>query len=55
MCIGLASCNSNSKKSEIVFADNPVIAHRGAWKAKGLPKNSIAALKEAINQKCTVR
>ena len=53
MCIGLASCNSNSKKSEIVFADNPVIAHRGAWKAKGLPKNSIAALKEAINQKCT--
>jgi len=53
MCIGLASCNSNSKESEIVFAENPVIAHRGAWKAKGLPKNSIAALNEAINLNCT--
>lgn len=58
-CIGLVSCNSNSKESkdtnpsEIVFADNPVVAHRGAWKTKGLPKNSIAALKEAINLKCT--
>lgn len=31
---------------------NPVIAHRGAWKKKQLPENSIAALKEAINLKC---
>lgn len=31
---------------------NPVIAHRGAWKAKGLPENSIAALKEAIRIGC---
>lgn len=31
---------------------NVVIAHRGAWKAKGLPENSIAALKEAIRLGC---
>ena len=53
ICIGFVSCDSTSKESQIVFADNPVIAHRGAWKAKGYPKNSIAALKEAINLKCT--
>lgn len=53
LCIGLVSCNSTNKDIEITFADNPVIAHRGAWKTKGLPKNSIAALREAINLKCT--
>lgn len=31
---------------------NPVIAHRGAWKAKGLPENSIASLEEAIRIGC---
>lgn len=31
---------------------NPVIAHRGAWKAKALPENSIASLKEAIELGC---
>ena len=52
-CFGLASCNSKTNEPQIVFADNPVIAHRGAWKTKGLPKNSIASLREAINLKCT--
>lgn len=28
------------------------IAHRGAWKKKSLPENSIASLKQAINLKC---
>ncbi|MDX1326168.1 MAG: glycerophosphodiester phosphodiesterase family protein [Arenibacter sp.] len=28
---------------------NPVIAHRGAWKTKEIPQNSIAALQEAIS------
>lgn len=32
----------------VKFADNPVIAHRGAFKAKHLPENSIASLREAI-------
>lgn len=44
---------ASTMEPKIAFADNPVIAHRGAWKAKGLPKNSIAALKEAIDLKCT--
>lgn len=35
------------------FADNPVVAHRGAWKAQNLPENSIAALKHAVALKCT--
>lgn len=52
-CIAFVSCDLTPKESNIVFADNPVIAHRGAWKTKGYPKNSIAALKEAINLKCT--
>ena len=30
------------------FANNGVIAHRGAWKAKKLPTNSIASLKQAM-------
>jgi glycerophosphoryl diester phosphodiesterase len=32
---------------------NPVIAHRGAWKKKALPENSIASLKEAIRLGCS--
>lgn len=32
--------------------NNPVIAHRGAWKKKNLPENSMAALIEAINLGC---
>ena len=33
-------------------ADNPVIAHRGAWKAQDLPENSIAALQQSILLDC---
>ncbi len=35
------------------FADNVVVAHRGAWKENDLPENSIAALREAIRLGCT--
>lgn len=45
------SCKAQKNRSE--FAKNVVVAHRGAWKAKGLPENSIAALKHAIALKCT--
>lgn len=31
---------------------NKVIAHRGAWKKKGLPENSIASLNEAVRLGC---
>lgn len=39
-------------KNKITWSKNPVIAHRGAWKKKGLPENSIASLKEAIKLGC---
>jgi len=42
--------NNNSKMK---FADNPVIAHRGAYKQNGFPENSIASLQQAIHLKCT--
>ncbi|MFI2743295.1 glycerophosphodiester phosphodiesterase [Zhouia sp. PK063] len=48
----LSSCNS-PKASKIKFADNIVVAHRGAWKAKNFPENSIASLQQAIKLNCT--
>ncbi len=48
------SCSVNKQStSRIKFADNPVVAHRGAFKMNKFPENSIAALKEAIRLKCT--
>ena len=35
------------------FAKNPVVAHRGAFKMKQLPQNSIASLQEAIRLGCS--
>lgn len=34
------------------FHNNPVIAHRGAWKTANLPQNSLASLKQAIDIGC---
>ena len=34
------------------FANNTVVAHRGAWKKNKLPENSIASLKHAIELNC---
>ncbi|MDQ6471038.1 glycerophosphodiester phosphodiesterase family protein [Flavobacterium sp. LHD-80] len=55
------SDNSVNNKSNIVYVpqslnnliltDNNVIAHRGAWKKRNLPQNSIASLMEAIRSK----
>ncbi|MGF1922695.1 MAG: family 16 glycosylhydrolase [Bacteroidia bacterium] len=42
----------NAQKVITSWNKNQVIAHRGAWKKKGLPENSIAALKEAIRLNC---
>lgn len=50
--LALLTCKSVEKNS-IKFADNPVVAHRGAWKSNNLPENSIAALKQAIALNCT--
>ena len=38
--------------NKIAFANNNVIAHRGAWKENNLPQNSIASLKQAIALNC---
>ena len=34
------------------FHSNKVIAHRGAWKAQGLPQNSLSSLNEAVRLGC---
>jgi glycerophosphoryl diester phosphodiesterase len=49
------ACGSNKSASnnKIVFADNCIVAHRGAWKKMGFPQNSIASLKHTIELKCT--
>lgn len=51
--LSLASCSVRQNKTVVQFAPNPVVAHRGAFKAKGYPENSIASLKEAIRLQCT--
>lgn len=51
--LSIDSCHTSTIRDSIVFADNPVIAHRGAWKDKNLPQNSIASLKHAIELGCT--
>ena len=38
--------------AQSTFIQNKIIAHRGAWKAKELPQNSIASLREAIHLGC---
>lgn len=52
----MTACSSSRKvptEGAPSFAANPVVAHRGAWKTKQLPENSIAALREAISLQCT--
>lgn len=44
--------NPNDMNKDTDFHTNKVIAHRGAWKAKNLPQNSIASLGEAIRLGC---
>ncbi len=51
----ITSCSTSKKVATTspVFANNVVVAHRGAWKKNNLPENSIASLKHAIELKCT--
>ena len=49
----IASCRTNTPVTKIDFADNIVVAHRGAWKTQNLPENSIASLRHAIDMHCT--
>ncbi|RIW12542.1 glycerophosphodiester phosphodiesterase [Algoriphagus lacus] len=41
-----------SSMAQNSFHSNKVIAHRGAWKAQGLPQNSLSSLKEAVRLGC---
>jgi glycerophosphoryl diester phosphodiesterase len=48
------ACSTHKNISgNMKFADNVVVAHRGAFKKNGFPENSIASLKEAIRLQCT--
>lgn len=49
LAITMVSSLSFSQSS---FHQNKVIAHRGAWKAKGHPQNSLASLREAVRLQC---
>lgn len=42
---------TNPISSQSIIND-PVVAHRGAWKANKLPENSLASLRHAINMGC---
>lgn len=54
ICLLLVGCaKSRQMQSNISFASNVVVAHRGAFKAQSFPENSIASLKEAIRLGCT--
>lgn len=49
----ILACNSLQRQAAVADDNrNIVIAHRGAWKADGLPQNSIASLKRAIELGC---
>jgi glycerophosphoryl diester phosphodiesterase len=51
--IGLNGAFAQKKMKPVnTWSKNEVIAHRGAFKAKGLPENSIAALNEAVRIGC---
>lgn len=53
MMTGLNAALAQKKLKTIkTWNKNEVIAHRGAWKAKGLPENSIASLNEAVRLGC---
>lgn len=47
------SCVAQKNEPSMSFAKNPVVAHRGAFKFKTLPENSIAGLRNAIDMRCT--
>ena len=43
---------TNDMNKDTDFHTNKVIAHRGAWKTKNFPQNSLASLEEAIRLGC---
>ena len=52
LSILLMTIFSQTILAQSTFHQNKIIAHRGAWKANGLPQNSIASLREAVRLGC---
>jgi len=52
LSILLMTIFSQTILAQSAFHQNKIIAHRGAWKANGLPQNSIASLREAVRLGC---
>lgn len=48
----VAACALNVSAQKFNWHKNSVIAHRGAWKEKNLPQNSIASWREAVRLGC---
>lgn len=50
--LGDTVVNYTNQPENLIVTKNVVVAHRGAWKKKNLPENSIASLREAIRLEC---
>lgn len=53
LCFAPCGISQKAAKSKIAFANNIVVAHRGAWKKNNFPQNSIASLRHSIELNCT--
>ena len=53
LIVGLCACLFSCSNQNMNFNNNQVIAHRGAWKTKPHPQNSLASLQEAFDLGCT--
>ena len=52
LSILLMTIFSQTILAQSTFHQNKIIANRGAWKANGLPQNSIASLRAAVRLGC---
>ncbi len=48
VCLLVLSCSLTTTAQQFNWNKNCVIAHRGAWKEKGIPQNSLASWREAV-------
>lgn len=48
LCMLVLSCSLTVAAQQFNWNKNCVIAHRGAWKEKGIPQNSLASWREAV-------
>ena len=48
----VVACSLSATAQKYEWHKNCVIAHRGAWKEKGIPQNSLASWREAVRLGC---